>query len=66
MNNLWIEGKNKLKMKTVKAMLIVKTPFSQTCRYNIHSSFSSVFYDCLLRNLYSCYLLLINNSKILQ
>lgn len=38
MNNLWIEEKNKLKIKTVRAMLIVKTPFSQTCTiYTVHS-----------------------------
>ncbi|KAL4141558.1 hypothetical protein QTP88_004182 [Uroleucon formosanum] len=41
MNNLWTDEKNKMEIKTVKAMLIVKTFFKETC---------TEFHDFLIGN----------------
>lgn len=41
MNNFWTDEKSKMKIKTVKAMLIVKTFFEETC---------SDFHNFLLEN----------------
>jgi len=41
MNNLWTDEKNRMEIKTVKAMLIVKTFFKETC---------TEFHDFLIGN----------------